>query len=577
MAKKWFSVVYSIAPVFILAAAIIIFPGLARADTDPGFADQEPALIISGDGVTDPQSFTWDDLRAMEQYPVQVFSAINSYPTKKFYIGKGVRLRDLLSEAGIKEEAGLIRVYSHDEHYSNTFTVKELLEDARYYYPAFMENTSKGEIPGSGSGAVQVEAMIALESAEDSRQEIHLNDVEALHLLYGQRAVTEQTNQGFTKNIREIEVLTSIPAKWSKPSASIESGKVPAGTKIELNVLDDAKIYYTTDGTEPTLDSPIYNWCSGQWLARREDRAEIMKPFEINEPTVIKTMKSGPGKEDSEVAVFVYEIGEPDYDLEGPPAKINLEWDASPLQLGESRQAVAYALPKNAGTRLVWSTEDLGVISLNPNNEICTLNAVGIGTAGITVSTADGEIEISFAVRVIKENVVVRQAGGSAGTLFPGEGQDGRGAGQTVRDQAGEVGGETSTASAGSSGLTEENTDSPAEPRETVSGEEEATEEDSEFDETENEENASDEEENEAEESAMSGKYLMAKDDMALDETEKEAPNAGFDGAAWQIYELTPEQEINLSQKVYMGAVLGGLFCSGAGRRYRKHMREGKH
>ncbi|MGI6486015.1 MAG: hypothetical protein ACOX15_06855 [Tepidanaerobacteraceae bacterium] len=40
-----------------------------------------------------------------------------------------------------------------------------------------------------------------------------------LTLLYGQRAVTQQTNAGFVKYVTKIEVLTDPLEKWEAPIA----------------------------------------------------------------------------------------------------------------------------------------------------------------------------------------------------------------------------------------------------------------------------------------------------------------------------------------------------------------------
>ena len=43
------------------------------------------------DGVTNPATFTLDQLKDMEQCQY-LYSCINTWPTKKWYVGKGVRL-----------------------------------------------------------------------------------------------------------------------------------------------------------------------------------------------------------------------------------------------------------------------------------------------------------------------------------------------------------------------------------------------------------------------------------------------------------------------------------------------------
>jgi hypothetical protein len=131
-------------------------------------------------------------------------------------------------------------------------------------------------------------------------------------MVLGQRAVTEQTNHTFVKNVSEIEVLTEPPSKWKAPEAKPPGGEVPVGTEVELtNEFNDAdKIYYTTDGSDPTLDSPIYNWVASRWWSQRgkETVAKINRPIVITEDTIIKAKTIGFGREDSDIATFSYKV-----------------------------------------------------------------------------------------------------------------------------------------------------------------------------------------------------------------------------------------------------------------------------
>ena len=174
------------------------------------FAEPSQSLEIYGDGITNPQSFTLSQLQAMKQYQ-HVYSTINTWPTKKWYVGEGVNLRDLLKFAGIKEDARLINFISNDG-YIVTLTVKELLKDKRYYYPHLKDNhASDGSIPGSPAGAVEVEPILALVSSEGSTNPDDMNDMDSLLLMCGQRAITEQTNNIFLKYIDKQSVIEDAP------------------------------------------------------------------------------------------------------------------------------------------------------------------------------------------------------------------------------------------------------------------------------------------------------------------------------------------------------------------------------
>lgn len=279
---------------------------------DPKPPDGDIVLTISGDGVTNPKEFTKSQLEAMSQHQ-EVYSCINTWPSKRWYVGKGVNLRDLLNEAGMKGSARQIKFISHDGYYM-TFTVRELLTDERYRFPNFKSGSddADGHIPGSSSGAIPVEPILALLSAEGTDDPDYMNESNALLLMLGQRAVTEQTGPLFTKYVKEIEILTDSPKSWDKPTADPGSGTVPARTKVELHSTydDEDKVYYTIDGSIPDLNSPMYNVVAKRWWASRGENTvkEINKPIVLTEDTTIKAITIGAGKLNSDVAVFTYKV-----------------------------------------------------------------------------------------------------------------------------------------------------------------------------------------------------------------------------------------------------------------------------
>jgi hypothetical protein len=274
--------------------------------------EEEIVLTIRGDGVTGIKEYTQSQLEAMDQYQY-VYSCINTWPTKKWYVGKGVLLNELLDSAGMKGNARQVKFIASDGYYM-TLTVDELLYDKRYRFPNFKSGGSDadGHIPGSSSGAQEVGTILALVSAEGTDNPSYMNDMNALLLMLGQRAVTEQTGPLFVKNINEIEVLTYAPGKWDEPTAEPAGGLVKAGTKVVLHGPGDDidKVYYTTDGSLPDLNSPMYNWIARRWWAARGAKtvAEVNRPVEINEDTIIKAVTIGPGKMDSDIVEFIYTV-----------------------------------------------------------------------------------------------------------------------------------------------------------------------------------------------------------------------------------------------------------------------------
>ncbi|MGI6452339.1 MAG: stalk domain-containing protein [Syntrophomonadaceae bacterium] len=305
MQAKWFFRSIGLALSFVLLAGVLslVSPEVVGAASD--------SLEIAGDGVKNPMTFTLKELQAMEQ-DQYVYSCINTWPTKKWYVGKGVKLRTLLDKAGMTDDATLIR-FSSTDGYMATLTVKELFEDKRYRFPNFKSGgDSDGHIPGDPAGKVEVEPIVALVSVEGSDKPEYMNDLNSLLLMLGQRTVIEQTGNLFVKYLTKIEVLTVQPEKWDAPQANPGSGVVPPGTMVTLSNTnsDDDKIYYTTDGSIPTMDSPMYNWIASRWWSARADvLGTVNHPIgPITKDTTIKAITIGPGKLDSDVVTFDYQV-----------------------------------------------------------------------------------------------------------------------------------------------------------------------------------------------------------------------------------------------------------------------------
>jgi hypothetical protein len=279
----------------------------------------EVILTISGSGVRNELKLTQDDLLAKNKSR-EVFSAINTWPSKKWYVGEGPLLKDLLNEAGLRDTAGMIR-FSSVDGYSILLTTRELIHEQRYIFPQFMDGDSgQGHIRGSANGARAVEAIIALRSAEGTDNPAYMSEVDSLLLMLGQRAVHEQNAQLFVKKINKIEVINTSPSKWDNPQADPSSKEVSLGTRVRLSsaVMDDDKIYYTTDGSSPTIDSLMYNPIASRWQSSRADIFDtINHPIEITRDTTIKAITIGPGKMDSDVVTFSYKLKKTDIETIG--------------------------------------------------------------------------------------------------------------------------------------------------------------------------------------------------------------------------------------------------------------------
>lgn len=252
-------------------------------------------LCITGDGVRQEIVFNRAELEAMDQERT-VFSATNDFPYDLFLAVEGVPLLSLLERAGMKPEARMI-TFTGTDGYRAEFTVNELLQTKRYLFPAKTE----------------AEPVIALKRVERSADFSMMNEQDTPVLCIGQRAQTEQTLLSFVRILQTITVTTDSPGQWAGPEAKIinpETGQkaaatggiVKCGSEITLEGDPKTKIYYTTDGSEPDLDSKIYNAHGCGPLAGQHE--QIL----IKANATVKAKAVWPGKLDSETAAFTFTV-----------------------------------------------------------------------------------------------------------------------------------------------------------------------------------------------------------------------------------------------------------------------------
>jgi len=265
-------------------------PGLAQdysanfkvTSTGEGQAKGQVILSIKGDGLSAPVEFTRSALEALQDRFVQhTYTTINRVPARKEINARGIPLSYLLEKAGVNLSSVRMLDMTAADGYNMTFTKEELLQTSRYIFP--QADSRNGQIPA--------ETIIALESSEAGN---------SITLVLGQQAPTEQNSYQWVKDLTTIKLSGSTPGKWSQVTAQPSGGTVGPGTGIVLNHSDvpwKVKIYYTTDGSTPNLDSKIYNYYFE--LSDNE-------PIKITQDTIIKAYAIGPGKLNSDVATFTF-------------------------------------------------------------------------------------------------------------------------------------------------------------------------------------------------------------------------------------------------------------------------------
>jgi len=251
-------------------------------------------LIITGNGVEHQTKFTLAELKNMDEALVsECYSIVNNWPSKNFFVGKGVRVSHLLKKAGIKRDAQTIIVWAEDGYFAK-FT-REQLEEKRFYFPNLLEDSEEG--------AEDVPAILAWEHREGSN-DLSMTESGKLRLLLGQKGLNDAVAPVCVKNVATIEVLCSPPGQWVPVQAEPAPGNVQQGTEVVLRhpQQDQVKIYYTIDGSIPNEKSLVYNPSTTYF------QPDLIKPITVDRPLVIKARVVGFGKHDSQVATFAYDV-----------------------------------------------------------------------------------------------------------------------------------------------------------------------------------------------------------------------------------------------------------------------------
>lgn len=110
--------------------------------------------------------------------------------------------------------------------------------------------------------------------------------------------------EGYLNLVRLEPQIQPVVQAAATPEASPPDGEVPAGTRVALYTTpEDASIYYTTDGSTPTIFSIPYS-----------------EPITINANTTIKAIAMKAGMNNSAIMIAVYTIPIPQ--LEATPAEV---------------------------------------------------------------------------------------------------------------------------------------------------------------------------------------------------------------------------------------------------------------
>ncbi len=295
-----------------------------------GYADADSPIVLTvkeENSTEEPSTFTLDELKIImnEQEGVLTYqySGYNTYGTAKGpFDGRGPDLKSLLNNAFGMDEGSdylesladnkVIKFVAGTDSYMVRMTVKQL-KQTRYYYPngpdgAEIRDTAKGSRGSEASrqGAIPVPVGIHLgETGAEGGETV---------LRVGQVAPNEQNWPLAVKDIAQgtnggqIIIEASPAQKIPSHITTSVSGRtvVYPGENIKLYSpqIISTKIYYTTNGILPTMDSDIYNYNTYGTLSSRT----ITVPATVGGTFTVKAFSMKYGKLDSDVQTFSYKI-----------------------------------------------------------------------------------------------------------------------------------------------------------------------------------------------------------------------------------------------------------------------------
>ena len=253
--------------------------------------DGPVVLTISGDGVNSITTWTLSQLQALKDgYRELTYSTTNNWPSFGVMTAHGISLPYLLRQAGLKDSASSIKLTSNDGFHT-TLTYNQVFGKLN----AYTNHSASGS-----SGAYTVESVIAWVWGDAGKAR-----PENLRPFLGQSGPWEVNTASFVKDLCKIEVFTTPAGTWAVPGASIANGStVSAGTNLELShgSMDNIRIYYTLDGSEPDYNSLVYNPSTSYF------QPHLNKPLVLTESVTVKAFAAGLGKEKSAVVTIIITV-----------------------------------------------------------------------------------------------------------------------------------------------------------------------------------------------------------------------------------------------------------------------------
>jgi len=262
------------------------------AETGSGIEEGKYVVTLTGDVTDGSVALDLAQLSDSESSFSGTYSVINNWPTKKFCAAEGVLLSSVLKAAGAYDTFQQITVCSSDG-YNISFTREQVLAE-RMCYPGLNEDDETGAV------AAPMILAVAYTSDVDDGEPQPVKTT----LVFGQEDIYEHNSPAFVEDVVEISVTSEDPGQWEPADSFPAAGTIAAGELVKLQHTYSglAKLYYTTDGTDPTPFSAMYNPSTYQ--------PELNVPITVTEDVVIKVLVRGYGHRDSDIAELSFTVSE---------------------------------------------------------------------------------------------------------------------------------------------------------------------------------------------------------------------------------------------------------------------------
>jgi len=263
-------------------ATVIVGDALGTEIVGPPPPPQGDAVLSVYDGSILVRDFTQAEIDALPRIPATVYSAVNTWPSEQTYTAdNAVELFTLLSEANISIGGDREITFFATDGFTGTLRMDDLTA-SRFSF--------------AHGSSTRVQPVLNFQTGGGPR------------LLFGQLAPQEQTSFAFVDQVDRI-VVGGTPSTWGRPTANPSPGSsIREGTPIRLTQPPGAegKIYYTLDGSIPTMSSNMFNPTSERWFGQRgmTEHPPIIAPS--SQEFTITAQIMGLGRRDGEIMRFTY-------------------------------------------------------------------------------------------------------------------------------------------------------------------------------------------------------------------------------------------------------------------------------